>query len=100
MVTYRKALPSDRDAYIALADMVFSSEGAPIRFEEFVPKVYSPEVDSAQMHYLAVTTRVASSDWSAHCRANCTPEPRRCGPAYIGTVAVHPRARGEGHMSG
>ncbi len=98
MVTYRKALPSDRDAYIALADMVFSSEGAPIRFEEFVPKVYSPEVDSAQMHYLAVDDArgivglVGALPGKLH--AGTTSLRTR----YIGTVAVHPRARGEGHM--
>ena len=54
MVTYRKALPGEREAYVAFADMVFNASGDATRFETDVPKVYAPGVDSADMHYLAV----------------------------------------------
>lgn len=98
MVTYRKARPEERAAYIKFADMVFSNDGSPISFETAVPKVYGAHVDSSDMHYLAVDDEkgirglVGVMPNELHVGA----ETLKIG--YIGTVSVHPEARGEGHM--
>jgi len=97
-VVYRKALPAERDAYVAFADMVFSASGMPISFERALPKVYSPGVNSAWMHRVAV-----SPEGDVHALVGALPgqlhvleQTLRTG--YIGTVSVHPEHRGQGHM--
>lgn len=98
MVTYRKARPEERAAYIEFADMVFSNDGSPISFEASVPKVYGAHVDSSDMHYLAV-----DDEKGIRGLVGVMPNELYVGGetlkiGYIGTVSVHPEARGEGHM--
>nr|WP_308628330.1 GNAT family N-acetyltransferase [uncultured Eisenbergiella sp.] len=98
MSEYRIAKPEERDAYIELANYVFSKAHCPHDFETLIPKVYGEGVESAFMHRVAV-------DEKGKLRAQIAvlPEtlmaggyPLRAG--YVGTVSVHPKARGEGHM--
>lgn len=93
MVTYRMATPNERDECIDLANYAFRLD-----FETLMPKAYEKSVDSSAMHMVA-------ADEKGRLRAQVAvfPEPmtvcdytlRTC---YLGTVSVHPRARGEGHM--
>lgn len=93
MTKYRMATQNERDECIDLANYSFRLD-----FETLMPKVYGKNADSSAMHKVAV-------DEKGRLRAQVAvlPEPltvcdyilRTC---YLGTVSVHPRARGEGHM--
>ncbi|KAJ3198230.1 hypothetical protein HK101_007751 [Irineochytrium annulatum] len=93
MTEYRMATPDEREECIDLANYAFHLD-----FETLMPKGYGKNVDSSAMHKVAV-------DEKGRLRAQAAvfPEPLTvCGytlrTGYLGTVSVHPRARGEGHM--
>lgn len=93
MVKYRTAAPHEREEYIDLANLAFRFD-----FEILMPKAYDKSVDSSAMHKVA-------EDEQGRLRALVAvfPESLRVGEdilrtGYLGTVSVHPRARGEGHM--
>lgn len=98
MTVYRKARFDEREAYIRFANMVFNDAGDPVRFETDIPKVYGPGVDSAFMQNIAVDDEkgirglVAVQPGEMHVGG----ETLKTG--FVGTVSVHPEARGEGHM--
>ena len=98
MVTYRKALPGEREAYVAFADRVFGGKHEDIHFEQFVPKVYAPGVDSARMHYLAVDGERGIVGMVGVMPGELCAGGEKLKLGYFGTVCVHPEARGEGHM--
>lgn len=54
MSEYRIAKPEEREAYIELANYVFSKAHCPHDFETLIPKVYGEGVESAFMHRVAV----------------------------------------------
>lgn len=82
------------------ANMVFSMEYGSIDFEELYPKAYSRKYCHIPVHHTIeengnikalldvypVTLRLSGSE-------------RNIRAAYIGTVAVHPKARGRGYMT-
>ncbi|WP_373231224.1 GNAT family N-acetyltransferase [Cohnella sp.] len=93
MVEYRMARPNERDECIDLANYAFRLD-----FETLMPKVYGKNIDSPAMHRVAV-------DEEGRLRAQVAILPlsmKVCDCSlqigYLGTVSVHPRARGEGHM--
>ena len=93
MLEYRKARPDEREAYIDLANYAFK-----IDFETILPKAYSKDLDTSEIHMVA-------ADEQGRLRALVAvyPEPMNVGgfplrAGYLGIVSVHPRARGEGHM--
>ncbi|MBD3922527.1 GNAT family N-acetyltransferase [Paenibacillus sp. PR3] len=93
MAEYRRAQPEERETYIDFANYVFG-----IDFEALLPKVYGEGIDSSSLHMAAV-------DEQGRMRALVAvlPELLQVGDnklqtGYLGTVSVHPRARGEGHM--
>lgn len=98
MITYRKALPSEREAYLAFADSVFTAAGNPIHFAEVLPKVYGADRDTSAMQHLAVDSErgIVGLIAALPCELHVLNQTLRTG--YIGTVSVHPQARGEGHM--
>lgn len=98
MVTYRKARPEERAAYIEFADMVFTDDGSPISFEASIPKVYGAHVDSAHMQYIAVDDEKGIRGLVAVMPNELYVGGETLKVGYIGTVSVHPQARGEGHM--
>ena len=98
MVTYRKARPEERKAYIEFADMVFSHDGDSISFETSIPKVYGPHIDSADMQYIAVDDEKGIRGLVAVMPNELYAGGETLKVGYIGTVSVHPEARGEGHM--
>lgn len=95
---YRKATEADRDSYIDFANLVFSMSARPHNFKALLPKVYGDGQKSAHMQTLAL-------DGKGNIRGLVAVMPNvmnvmgtaiRTG--YVGTVSVHPYARGEGHM--
>ena len=98
MTEYRIARPEDREAYIELANYVFSHAYNPHDFEAIVPKVYGEGIASSSMQRIAIDERgsvralIACMPNTAHVAGYAL----RMG--FIGTVSVHPKARGEGHM--
>lgn len=97
-ITFRKAHPEEHDACIDLVNYVFSHDHRPHDFEKMIPRVYGPGKNAAELHRVAAdeTGRL----WAA---IACLPETLTvCGhelrAGFIGSVSVHPRARGEGFM--
>lgn len=96
--TYRKATEADRDKYIDFANLVFSMAHRPHDFKAVVPKVYGDGKKTAHMQNLALDDQgnvrglVAVMPNEMHVMG----ETLKTG--YVGTVSVHPYARGEGHM--
>lgn len=98
MVTYRKARPEEREAYIRFSDMVFTDDGTPISFEASIPKVYGAHIDSSNMHYLAVDDEKGIRGVVAVMPNLLHVGEETLKISYVGSVSVHPQARGEGHM--
>ena len=99
MIEYRKALPQEREAYIAFADKVFTdNDGRAIRFDQALPKVYGPGVDSAWMQHLAVDDEKGIRGLIALMPNELYAGGMTLKTGFIGTVSVHAEARGEGHM--
>jgi len=93
MINYRRAARHELDECIDLANYAFHLD-----FETLMPKVYNQHTDISALH------RVAADD-KGRLRAQVAVLPESltvCGDTlracYLGTVSVHPRARGEGHM--
>ena len=98
MITYRKARPEDRAKYIDFINMVFSMTWIPHNFKTLLPKVYADGRETDDMQNIAV-------DEAGNIRALIAvlPGTMHVGgqvlrTGYVGTVSVHPFARGEGHM--
>ena len=99
MLTYRTALPSEREAYIAFANEVFTgSVGQPFHFDTLIPKVYGPQADTAELQYLAVDDEKGIRALIATLPGEMPIGDITLKTGYIGTVSAHPEARGEGHM--
>lgn len=99
MLTYRTALPSEREQYIAFANEVFTAAvGRPFHFDTLIPKVYGPRADGAEMQYMAVDDEKGIRALIATLPGEMHIGDTTLKTGYIGTVSSHPEARGEGHM--
>lgn len=82
------------------ANMVFSMEYGSIDFEELYPKAYSRECCHIPIHHTIMEDgkiRALLDIYPVTMRQNDANLSIKA--AYIGTVAVHPRARGKGYMT-
>lgn len=93
MVKYRMAAPHEREEYIDLANLAFRFD-----FEILMPKAYDKSVDSSAMHKVAVDEQGRLRALVAVFPESLTVCDHTLRTGYLGTVSVHPRARGEGHM--
>ena len=95
---YRLANDSDMDAIIDFIDMIFSMVRVPHDFEALLPKVYGRERRLAGIHMLAED----DAGRLCGCLGMLTYPLRVAGQTlrvgYLGSMAVHPRARGQGVM--
>ena len=101
MITYRKARPEEFEAMASFANMVFNHKGDPIQFHRDLTKVYGPGADrrsAADMHTLAVDDALGIRAMIGALPNVLHTQAGDLGVRYIGTVSVHPQARGEGHM--
>jgi hypothetical protein len=93
MAHYRRAKPEERESYIDFANYVFRTD-----FETLLPKVYGEGIDSSSMHMAAVDEQGRIRALTAVLPEMLQVYDTRLLTGYLGTVSVHPRARGEGHM--
>lgn len=97
MVEYMKGTPVDKADILDFGNYVFSQAHRPHDFKQMLPKVYGDDVERSDIHYVAkengrIRAMVASLPMPQTV-AGC---PLNFG--MVGTVSVHPYARGEGHM--
>lgn len=97
-ITYRTARPDERDAVIDFINYVFSHDHEPHDFKTLIPKEYGDGREGLAVHFLAADERkgirgcVAVRPFTLHAGS----ETLKGG--FVGSVSVHPYARGEGHM--
>lgn len=97
MINYRLAEPRDMDGIIDFANMVFSMLRVPHDFVQLLPKVYAEPHLQADIHLLAEEEgRLCGCLGMLVYPLRVAGETLRVG--YLGTMAVHPRARGRGTM--
>jgi predicted N-acetyltransferase YhbS len=96
---YLVASPADRDDCLDFGNFVFSQAHAPHDFKQLLPKVYGDNVNCAveAKHF------IARRDGRIRAMVACLPTvmhylDRTLNIGFVGTVSVHPYARGEGHM--
>lgn len=96
--TYRMATPADRDAYIDFINYVFSHDHRPHDFKAMLPKEYGDGRESRAAHFMALDEAGRIRGLVAALPFELRVFERWLKFAYIGSVSVHPYARGEGHM--
>ena len=96
--TYRIAGLQDRDSYIDFINYVFSFSHCPHDFKALYPREYRDGFEGKAVHFLAL-------DDAGKIRAVVAVLPfemligtHRLSCGFVGSVSVHPYARGEGHM--
>ncbi len=95
---YRVATEADRDKYIDFANLVFSMAHRPHDFKAMLPKVYGDGKETAYMQNLALDEAGNLRGLIAVMPNEMTVLGEVLKTGYLGTVSVHPYARGEGHM--
>ncbi len=99
MFTYRKATPEEMPELLDLANYVFSQASVPHDFAKLLPKVYAPDApyDAAEQ-FIAKRDdgRIRALVALRHMTLTMPGDALHVG--FVGTVSVHPYARGEGHM--
>lgn len=96
--TYRIAGPDDRDNYIDFINYVFSHDHRPHDFKTLIPKEYRDGISGNAVHFLALNEKGQIRAVVAVLPFTMQAEARTLSCGYIGSVSVHPYARGEGHM--
>lgn len=97
MTAYRFARPEEEDQILDLIDLVFSKADQPHDFASLLPKVYG-HAGFSRMHAVAVDDgRVTGTIGMLPMTVWMGDQALRGG--YIGSVAVHSRCRGRGHMN-
>ena len=97
-MNYCIAEPADREQVVDFANYVFSQAHRPHDFKVLLPKVYADDAPETAVHYIA-----RREDGAIRAMVANLPVQMRFGDSVlqagmIGTVSVHPYARGEGHM--
>lgn len=98
MITYRIAYENEREECLRLINFVFQDIGVDILFERELSKVYNNQNPWHRYHFVAVDDSRGLLG-----AVGCLPNRLHIGSevlntGYIGSVSVHPEARGEGHM--
>ncbi len=98
MTEYRIARPQEWEDCIELINYVFSISHRPHDFEKMLPKVYQAGPEMASIHRVAVDERGRLRALIAVLPETVMAAGKKLRAGYVGSVAVHPKARGEGHM--
>ena len=97
MADYVKGVPGDRADILDFGNYVFSQAHRPHDFSTLLPKAYGPGHDTTGFHFLAKENgRIRGMICCLPMEQQVAGHPLRFG--LVGTVSVHPYARGEGHM--
>lgn len=98
MIRYRLSRSSDMEGLIDHINMIFSMLRVPHNFEEMLPKVYGKELRIDDMHVIAEDEEGRLGG----CLGMLVFPLRVCDTVlrvgYLGSMAVHPRVRGQGTM--
>lgn len=97
MGNYVRGTREDIDEMIDFANMVFSMSSGSVDFEGLLPKAYSPERNMLAAHHLI------KEDGRIKALVDVLPMTLQMGEetlraGYVGTVSVHPKARGRKYM--
>lgn len=97
MEEYRRGTAADAEAILDFANYVFSQSDRPHDFKTLLPKLYGEGSDTARYHHLILEDGKIRAMVCV-----CPAELRVAGKALkagcVGTVSVHPYARGRGYM--
>ena len=99
MIEYTVAAPGEYEKCLDFGNFVFSQAHVPHDFRALLPKTYGSEENFAGVpHFIA-----KREDGYIRAMIACRPTPLKyldtvLTTGYVGTVSVHPYARGEGHM--
>lgn len=97
MVEYRVANDRDMDEIIDMINMVFSMLRIPHNFPVLLPKVYAPQTRISDIHVIAHEEgKLCGVFGLLPFPLKMAQETISCG--YLGSMSVHPRARGKGVM--
>lgn len=96
--TYRIAGPDDRENYIDFINYVFSHDHCPHDFKTLIPKEYRDGISGNAVHFLALNEKEQIRAVVAVLPFEMQAGQYTLSCGYIGSVSVHPYARGEGHM--
>lgn len=96
-IEYCKGTPADRQEILDFADLVFSKNSRPHDFATLLPKLYGPDRNFEPLHYMV------KEDGKIRAMICVLPMEFRSGEETlrfngVGTVSVHPCARGRGYM--
>ncbi len=98
MTEYRFAYPTEEADVLDLINAVFSQASRPHDFARLIPKVYA-HPGFFRLHAVAVREgRLAGTVAMLPQVVRLSPGGPALQCGYIGSVSVHPRFRGEGHM--
>lgn len=97
MTEFTKGTPLDNEDILDFGNYVFSHDGAPTDFVKLVPKYYKKSNEAPEEHFLVKENgRIKAMVGLFNLEMNVLDVPLRVGG--IGTVSVHPYARGSGYM--
>ncbi len=98
MITYRTSQPGDRAACLLTANAAFSKPGAPVDFAAMLPKVYGEDRPMTAPHEIAVDDAGKVLGLVGVLPGTLCAGGRTLKTGYLGTMGVHPDARGLGVM--
>lgn len=94
---FEKAKPADREEIIAFGNLVFGGVYGTMDFAKVLPKLYGPQADTSECHYVArCGGRIAAMIGAFPGEMEILG--RRLGYFGVGTVSTHPDFRGKGLM--
>ena len=97
MIKAQWASARDREEIIDFIDFVFSKSKRPHDFETMLPRLYAPSANASEHHYiLREEGRIIAAVLALPIRLNVRGETLTA--LGVGSVSVHPRARGRGYM--
>ncbi len=96
-VTFSMGTPADRQDILDFGDFVFSKSDRPHDFQTLLPRLYGPQASFEPLHYLV------KEDGKIRAMVCVLPMEYQVGETVlkisgVGTVSVHPAARGRGYM--
>ena len=97
MIQYRIAEAKDRESILDFINMVFSMLRIPHNFENMLPKAYSKELGKMDIHVLAEEEGKLRGCLGLYVFP-LTICGRMLHVGYLGSMSVHPSARGQGIM--
>ena len=95
MITYRLARPDEREKCIDFINMVFSVDHEPHNFKTLLPKVYADDHVLDAAHFIAVDEAENVRGLVAMLPETLRVLDQELRLGFIGSVSVHPYARGE-----